>query len=168
MPEFEQFVAERGHGWQRYARALTGNDVAAQDLVQSVLLKAYRQWRRITAMEFPDAYVRRMLTSTFLDGKRRRSDSEVLLAELPEPGPAAPDPAIRVTDRDSLRRALATLSDRQRAVVVLRYLEDLPDAEIAAELGCSEATVRSHAAQGRARFRDALLALDHDRTEESL
>ncbi len=157
--EFSAYVQARGRAWERYAYALTGDAHRAQDLVQSVLLKAYRHWSRISAIEQPDAYIRRMLTNGYLDWKRRRGNSEVPTDVLPDVD-SGPDPAIGVVDRDELQRALLELSPHQRTVLVLRHLEGQGDEEIAALLGCSVGTVRSHAARGRARVR-AFLSETH-------
>ena len=111
--EFSAYVRARGRAWERYAYALTGDAHRAQDLVQTVLLQAYRRWSRISAVEQPDAYVRRMLTNSYLDWRRRRGNSETPTEVLPEDD-ALPDPAIGVVDRDELQRALRELSDRPR------------------------------------------------------
>src|SRR3954447_2870028 len=148
--EFSAYVQARGRAWERYAYALTGDAHRAQDLAQTVLLQAYRRWSRISSVEQPDAYVRRMLTNGYLDWRRRRGNSEVPTEVLPDED-SIPDPAIGVVDRDELQRALLELSPHQRTVLVLRHLEGQSDDEIAALLGCSVGTVRSHAARGRAR-----------------
>jgi RNA polymerase sigma-70 factor (sigma-E family) len=153
--EFEAFVRSHGRAWERYAFVLTGDPRRAEDLVQTVLLKAYRSWRRIVAVELPDAYVRRMITHAFLDQRRRLSSTEVPMAAVPERR-SAEDPATGVADRDELRRTLDTLTGQQRAVLVLRHVEGLSDDDIATLLGCSVSTVRSHASRGRDRFAAAL------------
>ena len=150
--EFSAYVDARGRAWERYAYALTGDAHRAQDLVQNVLLQVYRHWARIGSIEQPDAYVRRMLTNNYLDWRRRRGNSEVPTDVLPDDD-TAPDPAIGVVDRDELQRALRELSPHQRTVLVLRHVEGLDDDAIAAVIGCSVGTVRSHAARGRARVR---------------
>lgn len=149
---FEAYVTARGHWLERYAYALTGDRQRAEDLVQNALLQTYRHWARITAVEHPDAYVRRVLTNGYLDWRRRRRNSELPTDELPEPD-SSPDLAVGVVDRDELQRALQTLSPHQRAVLVLRHLEGLDDESIASLLGCSAGTVRSHAARGADRVR---------------
>jgi RNA polymerase sigma-70 factor (sigma-E family) len=153
--EFTAYVTARGQAWERYAYALTDDRQQAQDLVQTVLLQAYRRWDRISAAEHPDAYLRRMLTNSYLDWRRRRRNSEVPTDNIPDEK-SSPDPAIGVVDRDELRRALRLLSPHQRAVLVLRHVEGLEDEAIAALLGCSVGTVRSHAANGRQRIRRAI------------
>ena len=153
--EFAAYVTAQGRGWERYAYALTGDRQRAEDLLQSVLLQAFRRWSRITAVEHPDAYVRRMLTNAYLDWRRRRRNSEVPTDEIPE-ADAVGDIAVGVVDRDELQRALGTLSPHQRAVLVLRHVQGLGDDEIAATIGCSVGTVRSHATRGKERVRQAL------------
>ena len=156
--DFEDYVAARGRALERYAFVLAGDGHVAQDLVQTALLKAYRRWRWVSAADHPDAYVRRIVTTSYLDWRRRRS--EQLLPELPEPAARAPDPADEVVSRDELLRALATLSPHQRAVLVLRHYEGCDDAAIAAVLGCGEGTVRSHASRGLERLRRSLTDLE--------
>ncbi len=152
---FTACVTAGGRAWERYAYALTGDAQRAEDLLQTVLLQAYRRWSRIAAVEHPDAYIRRMLTNSYLDWRRRRTNSEVPTDEIGDDA-CGPDPAVGVVERDELQRALAHLSPHQRAVLVLRHVEGLDDEAIAALLGCGVGTVRSHAARGRARIRLAL------------
>ncbi|GGL97448.1 SigE family RNA polymerase sigma factor [Nakamurella endophytica] len=163
--DFEAYVDARGRAWERSAYALTHDRHAAQDLVQTVLLKVFRHWSRIVAVEQPDAYVRRMLVRTYLDQQRRRSSGERPAAG-PLPEALAPDPAVGVVQRDEFRRALGALTPMQRAVLVLRHVEGLPDDEIAGVLGCTAATVRTHASRGRDRFRDALDGAAHGTEQE--
>lgn len=147
--EFDRYVAERGHGLERYAYALTGDHAAAQDLVQNALIKAYRRWRRIGTLEFPDAYVRKILTNCFLDERRRQREQP--LGVLPEQ--PVPDGSGQFDDRDAVIRALVALTPQQRAATVLRHFLGLDDAVIAAELGCSEGTVRTHVSRALVRMR---------------
>ncbi len=155
---FTAFVDANLRGWERLAFLLVGDGERSADLVQLVLLKVYRQWARISAFEYPDAYVRCMVTTGFLDLRRRRSSREIPvdMAGSADQRSGSRDPADTVSDRDLLRRALRDLTAAQRTVVVLRHVEELDDAAIAAQLNCSPATVRSHAAQGRARLRAAM------------
>ena len=155
--EFEDYVAARGRALERYAFVLTGDAQRAQDLVQTALVKAYRRWGRVGRTEHPDAYVRRIVTTSYLDWRRRRGSREEPHAEPPEPGGQVPDHADRVAARDELRTALATLTPQQRAVLVLRHYEGYDDAAIAGVLGCSEGTVRSHASRGAQRLRAVLV-----------
>ncbi len=160
---FDDYVAGHGRALERYAYVLTGRSAEAQDLVQTALMKAYRRWRQVSRVDHPDAYVRKILTNCFID-QRRRSSRERPLEALPDPthldafadsGRVA-DPADQIVSRDAISGALQTLSPHQRTVIVLRHFIGLDDAAIAAELGCGEATVRSHASRGLDRLRVAL------------
>ncbi len=161
---FDDYVAGHGRALERYAFVLTGRPAEAQDLVQTALIKAYRRWRRVSGLHHPDAYVRKILTNCFLDQRRRRSNREQPMAQLPD-SPAgyaftnpnrAADPADAVVSRDTIIGALQALSPHQRTVIVLRHFLGLDDAAIAAELGCGESTVRSHASRGLDRLRETL------------
>ena len=152
---FEDFVRARSDSLLRTALLLTGQRRAeAEDLLQLALERAYRHWPKICGSEGPERYVRRILASASTDRWRR-------LARRPEHampaggGPVVPDRTGEIADRDYLLRALAALPPRQRAVLVLRYFDDLSEAETAAMLGCSLGTVKSQAARGQARLRDA-------------
>lgn len=134
-----------------------GHRAEAEDLLQGVLERAYRRWPRICRGGDPERYVRAMLVNASVDRWRRlRRRPEVLAG----PGggraadPAVPDQTAVLADRDQLLRALALLPARQRAVIVLRYLEDLSEAQAAAVLGCSEGTVKSQSSRALARLRE--------------
>jgi RNA polymerase sigma-70 factor (sigma-E family) len=152
---FDDYIAAHGRALESYAYMLTGQAASAQDLVQTTLMKAYRHWRRVSGAEFPDAYVRRILTNTFLDHRRRRWSAEQPMADLPERA-IGTDLAEGAAVRSELDWALQHLSPHQRAVIVLRHYVGLTDAAIAQELGCSQATVRSHVSRGLQRMRDVL------------
>jgi len=157
---FEEFVVARGEALLRFALMLCGNRHGAEDLVQSALAKAYPRWSRIAAMERPEAYVKAALVNEHLSWWRRRSSREV-----PVPAPAdgeVPDGASAYASRDAAWALLGRLPCRQRAVLVLRYYEDLADAEIATILGCAPATVRSQADRALATLRQALPAMDKE------
>ena len=155
---YEDFVAARLPSILRYATALTGSPPLAEDVVQEVLVRVQSRWRRISAVERPEAYVRRMVLNEYLGWRRRRSSREVALPPETMEGlaPRVADPALAHGDSDQLRRALALLPRRQRAVLVLRFYEGLSDAEIAVDLGCATGTVRSHASRALAALRTAL------------
>jgi len=141
---FEEFVAARGAALVRFARLLTGDPHRAEDLVQEALARAYLRWESIVRTEQPDAYLRRMVINSSHSWWRRRSNRETPTAELGDrvaPGNLDNEAA----ERDAMWQQIARLSERQRAVLVLRYYEDLDDATIADILGCSAVTVRSHA-----------------------
>lgn len=159
MPvSYEDFVAARLPAILRYATALTGSPALAEDVAQEVLVRVQAKWRRVSSVERPEAYVRRMVLNEYLGWRRRRVNRD--LAMPPEAleglAPKVADPALAHGDRDQLRRALAGLPRRQRAVLVLRFYEGLTDAEIAADLGCTTGTVRSHASRALATLRTAL------------
>jgi RNA polymerase sigma-70 factor (sigma-E family) len=152
---FEDFVRDRSEYLFQLALLLAGrNQADAQDLLQVALERAWRRRRAIARDDNPEAYVRRALVNASIDRWRwlRRRDERPL--DAAGPGPAGGDPASLVARRDELVRALAALPPRQRAVLVLRYWEDRPEAEVAALLGCSVGTVKSQASRGLARMRE--------------
>lgn len=143
---FEQYVAARRGALLRTAYLLTGHREDAEDLVQVALVKVVPKWSRIAAD--PEPYVRKVLVHESVSRWRRRRWREVHTDRLPETpveGPAA--------DRVALQQALARLAPRQRAVVVLRYYDDLTEAETARVLGVSVGTVKSQARDALARLR---------------
>jgi RNA polymerase sigma-70 factor (sigma-E family) len=150
---FEDFVAGSSARLFTMARLLTGgNQAEAEDLLQGAFERAYRRWGRISRRSEPERYVRQILVNASVDRWRRlRRHPESPLAAGADPLTA--DAFATVADRDLLLRGLAALPARQRAVLVLRYFEDLSEAETAAVLGCSVGTVKSHAARGLARLR---------------
>jgi RNA polymerase sigma-70 factor (sigma-E family) len=152
---FEEFVRDRSEYLFQLALLLAGrNQADAQDLLQVALERAWRHRRAIVRDDNPEAYVRRALVNASIDRWRwlRRRDERSL--DAAGPGPTGGDPASLVTRRDELIRALAALPPRQRAVLVLRYWEDRPEAEVARVLGCSVGTVKSQASRGLARLRE--------------
>src|SRR4051794_17275830 len=133
---------------------LTGDRSDAEDLLQSTLLRSARHADRLADMAAPAAYLRRIMLNEHLSHGRRLSRRvRTVPAELVPAEPAVPSATAEVDQRDEMWARLATLRPQQRAVLALRFYEDLPDAEIAALLGCSEATVRSHAFRGLAALR---------------
>ena len=154
MDPFEEFVRGRSAHLFQLALLLTGqNQADAQDLLQVALERAWRHRQAIVRNGSPEPYVRRVLVNASVDRWRwlRRRDERSLAAA--GPGPAVGDPAIEVARRDLLIRSLAALPPRQRAVLVLRYWEDMSEAEVAGVLGCSVGTVKSQASRGLARLR---------------
>lgn len=148
---FAEFVADRSPALLRAAWLLTGDPGRAEDLLQTVLAKAWRHWRRI-ADGSPEAYVRQAMVNTYITWWRRRWRAEVPASAPPDRGVDA-DLAGESADRDAVRRALARLTRQQRAIVVLRYVEDLSVAETAAVLGCSPGTVKTLASRALAVLR---------------
>ncbi|GAA0553776.1 SigE family RNA polymerase sigma factor [Paractinoplanes ferrugineus] len=149
---FDEYVQSRGRALLRFAYVLTGDAYLAEDIVQEVLARLHRRWSRISAMQHPEAYVRTAIVRQFVSWRRRRSSSEAVLAEVPEPAGAA-EPQQHVLARDQMWRLLAGLPPAQRAVLVLRFYCDLPDDEIAGQLGCGVSTVRSQASRALGRMR---------------
>ncbi|MEV0978027.1 SigE family RNA polymerase sigma factor [Streptomyces sp. NPDC049915] len=148
---FHDFVSARWSHLVRTAYLLTGDAHHAEDLTQTALAKAYRSWRRVARSDNPEAYVRRMLVSCNSDRFRKRRVAESLTSAPPET--AGRDEVGSSDERGALMTALAELPPRQRAVVVMRYWEDLPEAEVAEVLGCSPGTVKSQASKGLAKLR---------------
>jgi RNA polymerase sigma-70 factor (sigma-E family) len=147
---FEAFVAARSGDLMRTAVLLTGDRGHAEDMLQTALVKAYRRWHRIEGAD-PYPYVRRILVSTTAGWRRLRATQEIV--SLPAHEPAGPDPTEAVAERDRMTAALATLPPRMRAVLVLRYTEDLSEAATAEALGCSVSTVKTQTVRGLARLR---------------
>ena len=148
---FREFVVARSPALLRTGRLLTGDEAGAQDLVQAALLKAWRRWDRIER-HAAEAYVRRVMISIYLTWRRRRWHQEDVVGTLPErltPG----DPFAELDLRDSVAAALAALPPRQRAVVVLRFFDDLSEADTAVVLDCAVGTVKSQTSKALANLR---------------
>ena len=150
---FAAYVRARGDHLLRVAVLLTGDWHAAEDLVQASLVKLYRAWPRLDTAADPDAYLRRIMVNTHRSWWRARWRREAPAAVLPE-SVTGDDLAERQALGALVRQALARLPRRQRAVLVLRYFEDLSEAQTALMLGCSVGTVKSQAARGLARLRE--------------
>lgn len=150
-PGFRDYVAARQRALLRTARMLTGNQHTAEDLVQTALERVWPRWSRIVRDGDPDAYVRRVMVNTYSTWWRRKWRGEAPTAELPDV--AAPDAYADADLADALRRLLPTLTPRQKAVVVLRFYEDLSEAATADALGCSVGTVKSQTSKALARLR---------------
>ena len=162
--DFEEFVALRGPALVRLARGLLKDPHLAEDVVQDVLARALLQWARVSAARDVDAYVRRMVvnacTSWFRRAARReRVTDQPLVLDRP-----VGDRTDQFVDRDLLLALLRRLPTKQRAVLVLRHYEGLPDADIARMLNCSEVTVRSNAHRGLARLRELLAEIEKPRS----
>ena len=150
---FSAFVAARSRHLLQAAYLLTGDRHRAEDLLQTALTKAYLHWDRIESDD-PEGYVRRTLTNAHIDWWRRKPWREEPTEVLPET--VVPDAAAAYDVRAVVLDALGRLSRRQRAVVVLRYYEDLSEAQIASVLGCSTGTVKSAASRAMATLRPVL------------
>ncbi|WP_433355506.1 SigE family RNA polymerase sigma factor [Micromonospora saelicesensis] len=140
---FAEFVAARSDALLRSAWLLTGDAGRAEDLLQTVLADVWRRWATIRSAGHPEAYLRRALFTTYVSWWRRRWRSEI--PSQPPDEPSRGDMAGESADRDAVRRALARLSRQQRAIVVLRYVEDLTVQRTAEALGCSHNTVKVQA-----------------------
>jgi RNA polymerase sigma-70 factor (sigma-E family) len=160
--QFDEFMASRWPGLVRLAFGLTGDRWLAEDLAQTALASAYAAWWRVRRADDPDAYVRRILINASKSRFRRPRVSETPGGPEDLPDPAAEDAAADVEERPALLAALAELPPRQRAVVVLRYAEDMSDAQVGALLGCSAGTVRSQAARALAKLRASAKLAEQD------
>lgn len=158
-PEFTEFVAARTPALLRTAYLLTGDWAAGEDLLQTTLEQCWRRWGRLG--EHPEPYVRQAMLRTFLSWRRRRWTGETPTEELPEV--AVDDATSAYDEREQLWRALQRLPRRQRAVIVLRYFDDLSEQETAAALGVAVGTVKSQASKALAALRvDGSLVLGMD------
>jgi RNA polymerase sigma-70 factor (sigma-E family) len=162
--EFSAFVTARYAALARTAYLLTGSRPAAEDLVQTALAKTYASWHRIRDREAVEGYVRRVMVTTHTSWWRALRDRET-----PVPDPSMRSGAQAIGSDDEMDAAISTLSDRteiwphvlalprsQRAVIVLRYYEQLSEAEIAAALGISAGAVKSHASRAMTTLRTRL------------
>jgi RNA polymerase sigma-70 factor (sigma-E family) len=152
--DFDRLVADNAVGLLRTAYLIVGDLHEAEDVVRETLFKVARRWPRVSRMDHPAAYARRILVKLALHGSPRRSRRRIELTEPLPDGSAAP--AIQLDRHDELHAALAALPPRQRTVLVLRYFLDLPEAEVAAALQCSLGTVKSTASRGLARLEQTL------------
>ncbi|MEE1773247.1 SigE family RNA polymerase sigma factor [Streptomyces sp. JV185] len=154
-PSFSSFVRARGPVLLRAARSLTANPSDAEDLLQTALTKTYVAWERIEDHRALDGYVRRALLNTRTSQWRKRKVDEFACDELPEQEAApGPDPAEQQSLHDAMWRAVLKLPDRQRAMVVLRYYEDLSEAQTAEVLGVSVGTVKSAVSRALGKLRE--------------
>lgn len=154
--EFRDFVAARSHALLRTAYLLTGNWATAEDLLQTSLTKTYLAWKRLGGIEAVEAYARRVLVNTATSWWRRRWQGEHPTEVLPEQ--AGPDEIERQVERDALWRHVQSLPVRQRAVLVLRFYEDLSEAQTAELLDISVGTVKSQTARALESLRKRLRA----------
>jgi RNA polymerase sigma-70 factor (sigma-E family) len=160
---FEQFVHATGERLHRAALLLCGDHHLAEDLTQTTYAKVYAKWATVSRADSPLAYTRTVLTHTFLSHRRLRRSSEQPFEALPESLAEGPD----VTARTDLLAAMRQLPPGDRAVLVLRYWEDLPVARVAEVLGIRESTCRSRATRALGRLRALLPDLyEFDETED--
>ena len=159
--EFREYVRNRADALHRTAYLLCGDWHIAQDLTQETLANAFRNWHRVQQAHSADAYVRRILLNVARQrwrGRRNRAPVSVATTE-----PHVPDATEEIVERAELFGALLRLPLRQRATIVLRYLDGLSERETAATLGCSQGTVKSQTARALTSLRTFL-----DRTESTL
>ncbi|GIF39226.1 hypothetical protein Axi01nite_35370 [Actinoplanes xinjiangensis] len=150
---FESFVAEHGQALMRLAFVLTGHRQHAEDLAQTALVDAYRNWAKVAAARRPDSYVRKVLVNAHLSWRRRRWTTERPSEMNDAAAGLLPDPSDALVERDHLRTMLAGLAPRARTVLVLRYYADLTDAAIAETMGITESSVRATASRALATLR---------------
>jgi RNA polymerase sigma-70 factor (sigma-E family) len=156
--EFRDFVQSRWQHLLRTAYLLTGDHGRAEELLQTALVRTHRRWRQIERTDAPEVYVRKVLVnlhSTWWRRARRREDP---IATVPERADPSADSYAACEQRDELWRAVLALPPRMRAALVLRYFEDLPEAEVARILDCSLGTVKSQTSRGLDRLRVSLSA----------
>lgn len=154
-PSFAAYVKARQPVLLRTARSLTANPSDAEDLLQTALAKTYVAWERIEDHRALDGYVRRALLNTRTSQWRKRKVDEFACDELPEPeGVQSADPAEQQALHDAMWRAIMKLPARQRAMVVLRYYEDLSEVQTAEVLGVSVGTVKSAVSRALGKLRE--------------
>ena len=156
--EFERFAEAHADALLRNAYLMAGDRGEAEDLVQECLLRLARKWPRVRSMEHPGAYARRVLFNLILDGGRQRARrrTELVALETTDGHGGADQTTAALEAHVELVQALGGLPGRQRAVLVLRYFADLPEAEVASILDCSLGTVKSSTSRGLERLRQAL------------
>jgi RNA polymerase sigma-70 factor (sigma-E family) len=150
---FEEFAARHLPALRRLGAVLAGHPSAGDDIVQEALVRAHARWRQIGALDRPEYYLRRMVVNEFLTVRRRRWRLIPGGTAAEVDRRAVPDHAAGHADRDALLAELRKLPAQQRAVLVLRYYEGLPDAEIADVLAIAPVTVRGYAARALAALR---------------
>lgn len=163
-PDVEKRAAVVAEGYDEFFRAawprlyrtalgITGDAAAAEDALQAAFARAFASWRRVSAADRPEAYVRRMVVNEILGSRRHGWGRRERPHEHVEPAGTIASPEAQLAERDRLWAAVLGLPVRQRAVIVLRYYEDLSEADIADVLGCSRGTVKSQAAKALAHLR---------------
>jgi RNA polymerase sigma-70 factor (sigma-E family) len=163
--DFDRFVADSTDTLLRTAYLIAGDLGEAEDLVQETLFAVARRWPRVRRMQHPTAYARRILVNRAVGGAGRHARRrQELAADVPPERWDARADGGEPEGHDELISALAALPPRQRAVLVLRYFLDLPEAEVAAALKCSLGTVKSTASRGLARLERALRTTNDTRS----
>jgi RNA polymerase sigma-70 factor (sigma-E family) len=153
--DFRAFVAARSPSLLWFAHVLTGDPHTAEDVVQTALARTASGWSRVRRKDNPEGHVRRAIVTTHLNALRRRpwreQPRDFITNDADDADAARPEHDL--DERDAMWSALSELPPKQRAVLVLRYYEDLSEADIAEVLGCSRGTVKSQAAKGLSRLR---------------
>ncbi len=164
MEEFEQWVRARSGALARTAYLLTGDVHLAEDLLQDTLARVAARWRRVTREGRPDAYARKVMHHLAIDAWRRRQARPHEVGDAhPELGSTGPD----VERKLVLREALLRMTPKQRAVLSLRFYDDLTERQAAVVLGCSVNTVKSQTRQALARLRELAPDLLDEIAEET-
>lgn len=160
--EFDAFMTASWPSLFRAAVLMVGDHHLAEDLLQVTMTKVYKAWPRVSHVEYPRAYARTVMTNQAISWSRRRSSTERPVAVWPET--ATPSHEDQVAQTEQVRRLLQLLPPRQRAVVVLRYYEDMSEVEIASAMGISPGTVKSHAYHAIQTLERLMSSEDRDET----
>jgi RNA polymerase sigma-70 factor (sigma-E family) len=155
---FAEFASSRARALHRAAYLMVGDDLLAQDLVQEALVKTYVAWPRLHDPRNAEAYCRKAITTTAISWFRRKGWRNERPTEfLPDdPSRRTAGPDITVTERDAVWQAVLSIPPRQRAALVLRFYEDLTEAQTADAMGCAVGTVKSQVSAGLAKLRERL------------
>jgi RNA polymerase sigma-70 factor (sigma-E family) len=168
VPGFREFAVSHAASLRRTAFLFCGDWHMAEDLMQASLMKIYQAWHRVQQQDHAGAYARKVLLRTWLDEKRRPwRRVEQRDGELPEVADTTADPDLtnnRLWARELVHAGLLRVPPRQRAVLVLRYFEDMSVTDVAVVMGCTEGTVKSQTARGLAALRAAVDDLESDQT----
>lgn len=151
--EVQAFVAARRPTLYRTAYLLVGNVPDAEDLVQATLVRVIAAWDRIQRRDAPEVFARRVMVNLAASRWRRLKTYAAIAHRAATPARDEPDLAVAAVERDAMWAAIQSLPVRMRAVVVLRYYEDLSEIEIAAVLGCSTGTIKSQSSKALAHLR---------------
>ena len=165
LAAFTEYAEARAATLFRTAYLVVGDHQLAQDLLQEALVKTLMAWPRLHDRDHLEAYTRRIIVTTAISWRRRRSFHERPLHVLPER--SGPDPAEAMVTHDAVVAALRTVPARQRAAIVLRYYQDLTETQTAEAMGCSVGAVKSQVAAGLRRLRETLgPTFDHATTAD--
>lgn len=160
--DFDDFFRAAWPRLYRTAFAIAGDASSAEDALQGAFARAYASWSRVREATHPEAYVRKMVVNEILGTRRRGWFQRERPQGDPPEGAAGTSPEAGIVDRDAMWSAVLALPVRQRAVIVLRYYEDLSEQQIAEVLGCSRGTVKSQASAALVNLRRAGLEAEED------